>query len=173
MSRLWVPPKANQELRAANERATFRMLEMVHRKGVMDDFNRDLKKIDKDLELIWAPESADAPGLKPGRWHVMRHIPGAPPSLIPVTGPNGEYQEPNSALFEKLKQMDLQNERSNRERKRQQEIAEQVARRRKAQEDEERREELRDRLNAAMRTSVSMNRDARWSQNVAGRRGSL
>jgi hypothetical protein len=44
------------------------------------------------------------------------------------------------------------------------------AERQKERDREERHEEMRDRLNAASRTTVSMNRDSPWSQNVSGRR---
>jgi transcription elongation GreA/GreB family factor len=44
------------------------------------------------------------------------------------------------------------------------------AERQKVRDREERLEEMRDRLNAATRTSVSMNRDQPWTQNSSGRR---
>lgn len=168
---LWVPPKVSQELQQQTQAHQVELLEMVHRKGVMDDFNRDLKRIDSYLELIWAPGNARAPGLIPNRYHVLRHNPGAPPTLLPIVGPDGEYVEPNSGVFDLLREQDMWSSEASYDRKRRERAAEDTEKRRKAREDEQRREELEERWKAATRTQVLLSPDVRWSQNASGRRG--
>jgi hypothetical protein len=70
-----------------------------------------------------------------------------------------------------MRASDLQNPqvmRAHKEQKRQAELAKQ---REQQRDDEERREHLRDAYKARFETSVSMNRDTPWTQNVAGKRG--
>lgn len=167
---IWLPPKVDDRLRRKTSEYTASVDSMVHRlKGKMDEFNRELYKIDPQLELIFVPPNADLVGAIPGRYHVLRTPPVGPPTLIPITGPNGEFCEPDSGLFTWLAENDMQNSRARHERERVQRQAEESARRQKAREDEERREELVDRFNAAFRTSVSFS-DSPWTQTAKAKR---
>jgi hypothetical protein len=169
---LWVPPKVRRELRDSTAAHTADVMAMVDRfKGFMDQYNRMLKEIDPHLELIFAKPNARAPGLVPGRYHVMRHIPGGPPTLLPVTGPNGEFVEPDSGVFEALARSDLWNDRQTQDQRRNREAAERARDRQRAHEAQERQSELAERWAAVSRAQVSMNRSAPWSQNTSGRRG--
>jgi hypothetical protein len=169
---LWTPPKVDRDLREQTQAHASEVTGMVERfRGILKHYTRELKAIDPYLELIFAPPNAEAPGLVPGRYHVMRHNPGAPPSLIPIQGPNGEFSEPTSQVFEQLKSTDLWNTAVGHERRRREEAAERASVRAKEREQAERAEEVKDRWNAATRTFVSMDRSKPWSQNAAGRRG--
>lgn len=171
MSRLWTPPKVSRELVDKRREATAEMMQMVYLKGVMDDFNKELKQIDPYLELALASEKVLAGNpLKPGYWHIIRHNPGAPPSVMTIEGPNGEYVEPTSEVFRMLKEdNDMWNPASmHRKRKREEEL-ERAKERRKERERRDRQQEIQERWDAATRTQVSMLPG--WSQNVKGKTG--
>lgn len=169
---IWLPPKVNRGLREKTSEYAASVESMVQRfKDKMDEFNRELYKLDPRLELIFVPPNADLVGAIPGRYHVLRTAPDAPPTLIPVTGPNGEFCEPDSGIFTWLAENDMWNDRAKHDRERMRRRAEESARRQKEREREEMREELVERWKAATETSISFNRSSPWSQNVAGARG--
>lgn len=145
--------------------------EMGRIKEVFDRFNYDLEQIDPRLQLVRAaPQVAPGSPLKAGFYHLIRDNDNAPPSVITIEGPTGEFVEPSSALFDKLRENDLWNpEVMDRFRKRQDRI-DQAAEKQKIREREERQDEIMERWAAATRTSVSMNRDTPWAQNAAGAR---
>jgi len=75
---------------------------------------RELKKIDRHLEVDFIdPEAANnpvhmrAPGVMPGRWHIIRRNPGAVDSYFALAGPNGEYRDLELAVVEEMKALDL------------------------------------------------------------------
>lgn len=119
------------------------------------EWNKALKAVDPYLEMVWAPESVQAPGLVPGRYHVLRHNPGAPPSPLPLTDEKGGFKEPGSWVFDMLEKADLWNDRAARDRKAAQEELKVQRRKRHAQERREIAEELDDRIKA-LNPSVSM-----------------
>lgn len=171
MSRLWTPPSVSKELRDNTNHAKAELMQMVYLKGVMDDFNKELKEIDPYLELALAGEKILAGNpLRPGYWHIIRHNPGAPPTVMTIEGPNGEYMEPNSEVFRMLKEdNDMWNPASMHRRRKREEELERVKERRKERERQDRQNEIQERWNAATRTQVSMLPN--WSQNVKGRSG--
>lgn len=171
MSRMWVPPRVSKELQDNTRHATAELMQMVYVKGVMDDFNKELRAIDPYLELVLAREKvlAGSP-LRPGYWHIIRHNPTAPPTVMTLEGEHGEYVEPNSEMFRKLSEdNDMWNPASMARRRKREEALEQAKERRKNREREARQEELLERYAAATRTQVSMLPG--WSQNVAGKKG--
>ena len=169
---MWVPPRVALELRNSTLQHKAEVDNMVERfAGILAYWTAELKKVDPYLEMIFAPPNANAVGLKPGRYHVMRHNPGAPPSLIPVETESGGFREPDSGVFEMLAKGDLWRDGAMDERRRLKERAEMARQRERELDDELRREEIVERWKAATQTRVSMNRSAPWSQNVAGRRG--
>jgi hypothetical protein len=184
MGRLWVPPKVAPDLVDDRLREQAEISQMVDRfRGVLDRFNRELRAIDSYSELVFMPpkQSVADVGAIPGRYHYVRHNPGAPPTLLPWQQTSegrfflgfgeGLFAEPNGLFFEELKKMDMWNASVGHERRKREELAQQAADRQKERERAEIREEFRDRYNAAFRTSVSMTSAAPWSQNVQGRRG--
>lgn len=168
---LWVPPAVSAEL--VREREMFaqelrdRVLrqEMLRVKGVLDEFNYELRRIDPKLELVRAGEDVEGTPMKAGYYHLVRWNEGAPPSVIPIEGEHGEFVEPTSRVFEMLARADLWNPDNMRLLRQRKRLAEEADRRRKTREREERQEHLRDLANAAFRTQVSMNRDTPWTQN--------
>jgi hypothetical protein len=143
---------------------------------VRDDRCREydplLMRADPYLRMVFcrepAPLEAVACGARPGRYNIVRSPPGAPVTFIPITGPDGEFVEPCSSVFEALKQMDWQDPVVQRERKRREEALEEA--RAKAEAEEMRRmdEEVLEAYLAGTRTQVSMNADTPWAQNAAG-----
>lgn len=171
MARLFVPPGVTRELEQERIAHYARVAALTHYGDVMEDFNRDLKQIDPYLELVKAKETIEAgTPLKPGHWHVIRHNPGAAPSIMTIEGPDGEYIEPTSAVFERLTGwLDLQNPAVERRRRERLQAARDAEERRLARERQEAEQETLERYLATHRTQVSM--VPGWSQNTAGKRG--
>ena len=144
---------------------------MAQRTQVCAEFNPELAHIDPYLELVFWPDHVPAPmGFVAGRYHIVRHNPGAPGSVEPLVAADGGFRQPDSSLFEFLRASDMWNEQAMRDRRRVMQSAKDAQAAREHREAEDRREELRDRVNAATRTSVSMT-DVPWSQNAQGARG--
>jgi hypothetical protein len=177
MTRLWTPPQVPRE--QVEQRRDFERdlqskmvrAEMVRVKSVLDEFNYELRRIDPLLELVRAGENTRGTPMKAGYYHVIRWNEGAPPSVLVVEGPDGEFVEPSARVFESLKRNDLWDPRNERLRRQRERLAEQAAERLKLREREERQEEMVDRWLAGHRTFVSLDRSVPWSQNHAGRRG--
>lgn len=172
MQRLWVPPRVSRELQDQTRQYAHEIASTSRVDETCRRFNKDLRDMDPYLEMVFFPEGLPLPaGAVPGRYHLTYRAPAAPATLISLTGPNGEFIEPTSGVFKKLAQGDMWSNVNRKERDRRARVAERAAERAKRREDEDRLEELKDRFNAAFRTSVSMNRDSRWSQNASGARG--
>lgn len=171
MAQLFLPPSVTRELQQERMAHHARITALTHYAGTMDDFNTDLKQIDPYLELVKAKETIEAgTPLKPGYWHVIRHNPGAPPSIMTIEGPSGEYIEPDSGVFRQLQEWcDLQNPAVNHRRRQRERDIKTAEERRRAREREDTDAEAIDRYLAATRTQVSM--VPGWAQNVAGKRG--
>lgn len=174
---MWLPPTVSRELLAEREQfradleaqaVRARMLEV---KGLLDQYNYELKRIDPLLEMVRAPATVSAAStLRPGFYHVIRWNEGAPPSTIVIEGENGEFVEPTSRVFDMVARNDLWDPRNRRLKEQRERLAEQAAERQKIRDNQARREELVERVAAASRTQVSMNRDVAWTQNAAGQR---
>jgi len=170
---LFVPPSVARELR---ER-TMSFREDVLRSCDLDDtdprlieMNRVLHMINRRLLLVRARERV-VPGvpMKPGYYHLLVDgdaDTGAPISVTVIEGKDGEFVEPTSRVFEKLAAGDMR-ERRNLERFKKADLDEWVRNEaEKARDAEERREDVKDRVNAYTRTSVSMNQGTPWTQNA-------
>jgi hypothetical protein len=169
MSSLWLPPKVDADLAARTRAADVAKLEMFELRGpVQSEWNRELQQIDARFVIGKAHEDAEAPGVVPGFWHLL--LDGPPLSVLPIHGPDGSFVEPSFALLERVRSWDLQNPRAVKDRHDQVRRME-ASKEREAQRDEEdRREEIKDRVRAAWGVSVSMNRDAPWTQTAAARK---
>lgn len=167
---LFLPPGVSRELQAHTDDYRAEVMTLAQRTAVCDRFNPELKAIDPLLTMYWFDENASAIGVMPARYNLVRDNEGAPPTIIPICGPNREFMEPNSGLFEWLRKGDMWEGRNRREREQAAERARVAAERARERERESLLEEARDRWNANFRTSVSLDRDARWSQNAAGAR---
>lgn len=170
---LWVPPKyvqAREEFEA-EMRQRLAYGELARVKGVLDEFNHELKRIDSKLELVRAPADCGTTGMKPHYYHVVRWNEGAPPTFFVVEGEHGEFVEPTSRVFDKLREGDLWDPQVMRRIRQARSDAEAASAKLRAREQAERQEEIRERVAAVTRSQVSMNTDTPWSQNAAGRRG--
>ncbi len=134
---LWVPPAVAQQ-------RTADILERVH--GTLERFNAELKRIDPYLQLVRADPRADHPSLRPGYWHILRVPPDAPSMIRVIEGPNGEYREPDSQVFEELRHDDMWSDRSRRERERRQRELKRARDAERRRETEDRRQEMYERL---------------------------
>lgn len=145
--------RQQQDLRARHEAELFALAQL---NGVCQEWTKILKEIDDRLEMVWFDDHAKAAGVTPGRFHVLRHNPAARPGLHPVTGPNGEFIFPNSALLDKLRAADLWDDRVVADRKKREKALEDAEQRQKDREREERVEEFNERLKAIESPGVSM-----------------
>lgn len=122
----------------------------------VEAYNRRLRAIDPRLELIRAKDSATAPGLIPGFWHIKRENPGAPNSYIPITDEHGNFAEPGERHIEYLKSRDLWDQRVLREHERAQAARERAATRDRELAREARRDEFARNIKALASPSVFM-----------------
>ncbi len=139
--------------------------------GIMDHWNPELKKIDRNLRLMHASEHADVAGVIPGFYHLIRLRDPAENTFMmvqPLRGPDDEFIEPSSAMLQGLRACDLQNDRVLADIRKQNARATASAERAKANEHEERQAEGIERFKAVSRTQVLMSPDVPWAQNHAG-----
>lgn len=128
---------------------------MVTLRDELDSYNKELKQIDPDLELVWAPETVTAPGLSPGRFHVLRrNPPPAPPLLLPLETEDGGFKEPGSWMYDWLRRQDLWNDAAQADRRKAEQELERQRDKRRAEEREEVAWEIDERLRVANRPSV-------------------
>lgn len=173
---MWLPPAVSAELLAEREvfkrdiEAKMVRSHMQRVKGILDEFNHELRRIDPKLELVRAGEDTYGTPLKPGYYHVVRWNEGAPPSVMTVEGDHGEFVEPTSRLFEKLKAADLWDPNNMRLLRQRQRLADEAAEKKKLKERADRQAEILERYQAGTRTFVSMDRSAPWTQTARARR---
>lgn len=169
MADLWLPSSRELQARVAQQEALLKQMLSDHSR--MEEWNRELKQIDERLELVRAQPNAQAPGLKPGFWHVLRHVPGGPPFLMPVEDEDGNFKEPDSSLFNRLKEWDCWDDRVMRDREKRQRKLEEAADKRKRTERREMAEEIIDRYKAANSPGISFARTGPWTYRAGARRG--
>ena len=173
MPELWVPPSVTQDLQDHTASYNAQIMQMLETAGpVQTEWNRVLREKFPDwmILLVRAKESAQAPGLVPGYYHLMIVPQGAPVTFLPISLPDGSFAEPSHQTLSWLESADLQNPQVIRERE------EAMIRHFEQQEKEQQAltdeviEDAEDRWAAANRAHVSMNRDAGWVNSVDGQR---
>jgi len=179
---LWVPPSVAPELVEQRQKFAAMLNEsavrdkMMHVKGLLDEATYRLRSEFNDplLEVVRAPERVPVGSpMKPCHYAVIRWNEGAPPTVINIEGPDGEFVDLDGNVEAAVAMMRRNNLRDPDVRRRlaqAEERLEREAERQKQRDRDERLEEMRDRINAATRTSVSMSRDQPWTQNAQGRR---
>lgn len=85
--------------------------------GAVMHWEHELKRIDPSLSLVVAKPGSEDMGLLPGRWHVVKTIPGAPDEYWPLVGPNDEYREPGGWILDEFTANDLWDSRVHRDKK--------------------------------------------------------
>ena len=154
---LWVPPKVAKDLLGARQEQAAALAQQVELHKTFDEWNRELRAIDKNLQLVKAPPGANYPGLKPGYWHVVRDCGDAPPRIIVHEDPEtGEYRDPDSSLLERLRKGDMWSNRSMYEASQHDKRLQEAAERRRAQERHDRVEEVMERYDSSRRLSVGI-----------------
>jgi hypothetical protein len=171
MGRLFLPPRVARELLEERRQFAGAIDRETYKDEVCHRWDKELSRLDPLLEMVRARDCfVVGTPLLPGHYHVIRRNEGAPPSVIPIRGPEG-FIYPPGRLLEQLKTMDLQDARVERMRERVQRSLEERAERDRERVREERQREILERWWATSRTQVSMNPDVPWHQNAAGRRG--
>lgn len=122
-------------------------------------YTTELKKIDPDLELVKASNTANVAGLRPGYFHVLRK--GMPCTLLVLEGPNGEFREPDSTLFDFVHQQDLWNDRAQGINKERQRKLHEARERQTDRERQARVEEANERIASLNRESISFSPDVK------------
>ena len=145
---LWLPNTARQEVERDNQA----IVQMVLLDEAIKYFNKELKAIDADLELVKASNNATLAGLRPGYWHVLRK--GTPTTILCLQGPNGEFREPGSWMFQWLLEQDMWNDATQRERKQRQARADAALAREKERERQDRIAEFNERYK--QRTTIQV-----------------
>lgn len=141
---LWVPEAAREDA----ERAA----QVDHQLWLAKEFRRHLQDLDPELDLVFAKEGATE--LVPGRWHIVRHNQGAPDTYMAITGPRGEYREPDDQVLAELRRRDLWTDDGIRRAKEEDERRAAAWRKAAEDADEQRREEFADRVASTTRTQV-------------------
>lgn len=116
-------------------------------------WNPILKAIDPLLRLV-PPTDRPPVGMTPERWHIARVREDGHEAFIPIQGPHGEFREMDEAMLETLRRMDSHSPRTRREWAEDAERRARAQERAKAREHAERSEQIAERVESAMRTSV-------------------
>lgn len=124
----------------------------------LEYYNRELYRIDPHLRVIMAKPNASSDGLKPGYYHLVRIRPGHGTYLETWEGPNGEWRDLDSGIFDLVAEHDLWNDRTQREVRQKQKRAREARDRQRAREAQDRADEFDSRLWHATHTSISVPR---------------
>jgi hypothetical protein len=161
--------QARKEFTAASEALAIR-----NAAAWMEEVDRALRRVDRELQLIyWPYDRPDFP-YRGGYYYIFRNNDsrGAPPTWIEIHDGDGNPAEPTvSAVLEIVARSNLWDPRVTRWRVAEQRraLARDEAARQRA--DEERREFLYDRVNSATRVSIGFSDiGSGWAQNEDGRR---
>lgn len=170
MGLLWTPPTVSRELQDNTRAFIAEIAASARRDAICDYWDAELQKIDPKLTIIQAQDNAEAVGLRPGYWHIIRDCTPGPPSILPLIGPEGEFVEPNSSILDMLREGDLQNERAMEARRKQDEESARRRVRDRERAHEDRVGEMMERWEHVMVPKVGMSGNG-WTASVDGRRG--
>lgn len=137
-------------------------------------WNRRLQELSPGLALAFpkdVPATHLPAGMVPGRWHVRYRPPVGPDSYTPITGPNGEFREMDSAMLEQLRSGDLLNPRVARAIEEGQRATDASRERAKGRKSEERVDELASRIANKTRPSILFTDDVPFKNKAHARRG--
>lgn len=139
--------------------------------GVLDHWNVELGKIDRNLRLMQASENADAPGVIAGFYHLVRLRDSAENTFMmvqPLRGLNDEFIEPTNAMLEGLRQADLQNDAVLCDRRQAKARIDAAGERLREQAHTDRLAHAIELFKAKTRTQTLMSPDVPYAQNAAG-----
>lgn len=145
---------------------------MSERHDALVWFDRELKAIDPNLELVKAKEHAGAPGMRPGFWHARMTDPKTGwQHYMPLEGPDGQFSEPHSGHLRRLKESDLQRPRAFADLKRKWDAEDDRRKRDQLFAREDFRTEFMERYRNKERPSVSFARIGGWRNKAHAPRG--
>lgn len=149
---LWLPNGVTREMEEA--RREFAASLVSHIRTKMNSYNKELRKLDPHVQVVWAEPRAQHPLLRPGYWHIIRDNGAIPPTVKVIEGPNGEFREPDSGIFRELQEGDLWNERVLKDRRKRQVQAEKARQRMEERERQERVDDMTERLRSLKGTQI-------------------
>lgn len=167
---VWVPPKVSREMEHEALAHRAEALAALVLSEELKEYNRELREIDRDLQVAWVDENTHVLGLTPGRFHLIRDNHPFPPALIPYQDEAGGFLPLSSHLFDFVRHADLWNDQVTRDRRRRTERAEQAQARAKERERADMAEEIDDRIKAAFDPGVSMTKAGPWSYRAHARK---
>lgn len=133
--------------------------ELEHTAGNLDYYNRELYHIDRGLKVIMAKPNTQHPDLKPGYYHLIRSECETCPTMLKVwEGPDGEWRDLDSSIFEWVKEADMWNDRTQRELRNKARQAEQARQRAQNREAMDRAHDFDERLYNATHVQISVPR---------------
>ena len=167
---LWVPPNVSREIREetakANE-ATLSMFQLQY--GILDKWNRELKKFDPLMRLGKAHDNAEGIGVIPGYYHLIRINPGQPIWCLPIHD-NGKYAEPTNAMLDMLRNSDMQNPQVLRDKERMAKAEAKAKARAKETKREEREGSMMEHWRSIYQPQIAFS-DDKWTNSTSGKRG--
>lgn len=149
------PKQADSEI--SREQAAMAQ-ELFEVTGKLKHFNDELSQIDEWLSVVLAKPNTTVEGLKPSYYHLVRRRPGHPAYVKVVEGPNGEWRDLDSSVFDLAAEDDLWNDRSQRELRQKARRSEEARQRQSDREAQDRAHEFDARLKSSLNGSISVTR---------------
>lgn len=160
MPTLYLPEAARTKVARAADAEQRQMVEEFERiTGLLEHYNQELRQLDEHLSIVLAKPNTTVEGLKPGFYHLVRMRPGHPAWIKPIEGPNGEWRDLDSSVYDLAAEDDLWNDRRTHERRKLARKAREARERQVAQERADRAREFDERWKAANTTSILVSKD--------------
>lgn len=155
MPTLWIPESRQEAMARAAAEEHRQMLDELERVSTaLEHYNRELRQIDPHLSVMLAKPNTTVEGLKPGYFHIIRQRPGHFAYIKPVEGPNGEWRDLDSSIFDLVAEDDLWNDRLQREQRRKARKALEARARDRQRESQDRAREIDERVKSLNSTSI-------------------
>jgi hypothetical protein len=143
---------------------------LVERDQRAEEYTAKMHHINQRLFVVKAQDNMDPyPGMEPGYYHLLV-VPDNAPAHITPYHQDGAYADVGDWIFDALARGDMTQKRVMNQLEQQEKAVEQAAKAEQARQKDDRRTELKERVNAAVRAQVSMDRTIPWTQNSQGRR---
>lgn len=150
-----LPRQAESEIMREQQQLALELYEIT---GKLEHYTHMLQEIDPYLSVIMAKPTTTVDGLVPNYYHIIRRAPGAPAYIKVIEGPNGEWRDLDSSVFDLAAEDDLWNDRTQRDRRAKAKRAQEARDRQIIRERQERAREFDERLRVATHVAVSMPR---------------
>jgi hypothetical protein len=173
---LYLPPNVVAERNAEENKRFFADLtrNVTANDPVAQECTAKLKQMHPDLWMVRAHDTIDADlPLRPGFYHLLRlNDPAVAPVSVFDIHDDGRWCEPSiDRVIDRLNQGNLTQRRVRDRLMETDRVVRRAVEKEHRTVNEDRRAELRERVNAAVRAQVSMDRTIPWTQSSDGRRG--